>query len=158
MKLNSALLSCFGSLLALTTSHAYEITALGDISLEDVDTGIGDIRTVFTDEPTAVTVSGVEWNQDDQNVTTVAFETFVDGKSVASGTVDVTDGLPDSIDAGTVVVTERGKTKFRVVITSGESTAETSANYQSFGNGVAIIPLLVVLGLAVSTRMVRFHF
>lgn len=133
---------------------AYDITAAGDISLTDVETGISDLRTVFTDEDTLVTVSGLEW-EDTETVTEVTFETFVNGKLKASGTVDTTEGLPDSIDAGTVVVKDRGTASFYVKITSGETSADTQADFQSFGNGVAIIPLLVVLGLAVTTQMVR---
>ena len=144
-------------LLLASSATAYEITAAGDISLTDVDTEISPLRTVFTDEPTLVTVSGLEWGED-RNVTEVTYETFVNGKSVATGTVTFDleeDGLPEEFEAGTVTVDKRGTATFRVEIKTGDSSADTSADFQSFGNGVAIIPLLVVLGLAVTTRMVR---
>mmetsp|Transcript_3695 Transcript_3695/g.7364 ORF Transcript_3695/g.7364 Transcript_3695/m.7364 type:complete len:768 (-) Transcript_3695:90-2393(-) len=154
MKLTQALFC----LAAAATAKAYELTGAGDISLTDVKTGISQIRTVFTDEPTLVTVNDLEWGEDMSTVTTLTYETFVDGKSQATGTIelDATEGLPGSIEAGEVFVKDRGTVNFRVEITSGDSTAESSADYQAFGNGVAIIPLLVVLGLAVTTRMVEF--
>ena len=156
MKLTTALLSCLGLFASSAINvKAYNITGAGDISLTDTETDISDIETVFTDEQTTVTVTGVEWNEDDQNVTTVLYETFVNGKLLASGKVNVTEGLPDSIDAGIVVVKDRGTAEFYVKITSGETEAESSREIQAFGNGVAIIPLLVVLGLAMTTKMVR---
>ena len=161
MKLTSSFLSSWLLLLSVATTVVvgYEVTSAGDITLTDVDTEISGLRTVFLDEPTGVTLTGVAWNETDDTVTEVTFETFVNGKSAATGTVEITDGeLPDTIDAGVVYVKDRGTAKIRVEITSGSSSADTSASFQAFGNGVAIIPLLVVLGLAVTTRMVRSIF
>lgn len=154
MKLTRSLLWLVGT---AATAKAFELTGSGGISLTDVDTGIGPIETVFTDEPTLVTVTGLEWGEDTSTVTTLTYETFVNGKSKASGSIDLDadEGLPGSVEAGEVFVNDRGTTSFRVVLTSGDSSSENSADFQAFGNGVAIIPLLVVLGLAVTTRMVR---
>ena len=157
MKLTQALF-CLAA--AARTAVAYELTGAGDISLTDVKTDISQIRTVFTDEATAVTVNDLEWGEDMTTVTTLMYETFVNGKSSATGSVelDAEAGLPSSVVAGEVYVKDRGTATFRVVLTSGESTADSSADFQAFGNGVALIPLLVVLGLAVTTRMVSVLF
>ena len=150
------LIQAFFCLAVAASAKAYGLTGSGDISLTDGKTGIGPIRTVFTDEPTLVTVDGLEWGEDMSTVTTLTYETFVNGKSEASGTIELNaeEGLPASISAGEVYVEDRGTASFRVVLTSGDSSSDSSANFQAFGTGVAIIPLLVVLGLAMTTRMV----
>lgn len=140
--------------LAATTVSGYEITSAGEMSLTDSDTGISGILTVFTDEPIMVTLDGLEWGED-MNVTTLSWEVFIEGKSVLQDSMEL-DGedLPSSLEAGEVYVKDRGMTNFRVELTSGESSADTSLDLPAFGNGVAIIPLLVVLGLAMTTKMV----
>jgi hypothetical protein len=134
---------------------AYTITAVGDIGLTDDETGLSGLVTIFKEEPTTVTVSGLEWDDADTSVTSLMYETFYNDKSAATGTIELEAGdLPDSVDAGSILVGDRGTVTIRVVLTSGESEEETSSDYQSFRKGVALIPLLVVLGFAVTTRLV----
>ena len=155
MKLYQSLLPL--AVLAAQRTNAYNITGAGDISLTDVDTEISGLATIFTGEPILVSVSGLSWDDADMTNTTIMYETFVNGKSAASGEVALNDGsLPTQVDAGTITLEkkDRGTTTIRVEITSGESAASTSAKYQSFRNGTAIIPLLVVLFFAATTRIV----
>jgi hypothetical protein len=74
--------------------------------------------------------------------------------------------LPTSIDAGTIKVDKGGRYKVEVIMTVDDSTGSAYMEYEAYGAGVSIIPLLVVLVLAVTTHMVRncntltslFHF
>jgi len=154
------------SLLAVTgvTAFDYAVTGAGDISLTDVGTSIGGIKTIFTHEEVSVTVSGVEWEalaaNETTDDTTLYWETFVGGVSQATGTFDLStlEGreLPSDIECGSVTVRDNGRNEISVTLTVDESTADTSAEFETYAAGVAIIPLIVVLVLAMTTQMVEF--
>jgi Na+/H+ antiporter NhaC len=65
------------------------------------------------------------------------------------------------MDVGEVVVTKGGRHEISVnvaVVDSREegSTVTTAAEYEAYGKGVALIPLIMILILAVTTNMVEF--
>jgi hypothetical protein len=66
--------------------------------------------------------------------------------------------LPTSIDAGIINVDKQGRYSVEVRMTIDDSEASTSSEYEAYGAGVAIIPLLIVLVLAVTTHMVRNYY
>ena len=173
----------------LTTTAAleYQLSAVGDVSLLDVETGIPDVLTLFTNQEIAVSVTGLEWEEksstttdESSNSTTtveveapaLAYETLVDGILQDSGIVSMADistlFLPDSVDVGSITVTEGGKHTIEVnvkLLLDGEDaesivgdTQSTSGEYTSYAPGVSIIPLVVILVLAVTTNMVRCLF
>ena len=152
------------ALLAIATPVAVvhsSIVSAGSISLTDVATSISGLQTIFVDNEIAVTADGLEWIAseaiNDTNDTLV-YETLVDGNIVATGSVSLTDvdqELPTSIDAGTISIPNKGRYTIEVVLTIGDSEASTSSQFEAYGAGVAIIPLLVVLTLAICTNMVR---
>jgi hypothetical protein len=159
MKLLSSLL-----LLSFQASSAfdYSIVGGGGLVLDDVKTGIGGLLTLFTDEFASVTVDGIEWEatgtvEDSDDL--LFWKTFVNGELQASGNVslaDVARELPTSIGAGEVKVTKSGRYTVSVEMMVDGSSASSENEYEAYGSGVSIIPLLVVLGLAVTTQMVEF--
>jgi hypothetical protein len=77
---------------------------------------------------------------------------------MATGSVsleEVDRELPTSIDAGTIKVDKKGRYTIEVRMTIDDNEATASGEYEAYGAGVAIIPLLIVLVLAVTTHMVR---
>lgn len=142
----------------------YAVTEVGGISLTDLDTSIGDIKTIFKGEPVSVTVTGIAWEALAANDTTdemmLVWETFVDGEPQESGTFDLSElderELPSDIDCGNLTIDSRGRHEVKVVLRIDESSASTSAEYEVFAAAVAIIPLIVVLVLAMWTQMVEF--
>jgi len=154
-------------LLALqqTSAFDYGLSEGEDLrlSLLDVDTGISDIKTIFNGELVGVTVVGIEFAPNEGNVTTpdfITWETKVDGKVQASGTyslVDVGRELPSEIEVGEISVGSRGRHEIVVLLSLGDSSLEPSGEYESYAAGVSIIPLIVVLVLAASTRMVSSY-
>jgi hypothetical protein len=142
----------------------YQITGSESIVLTDVETGIDKIATIFTDEQILVSVDGLTWEPSTTNVTEsnnlLVWETFLDGQlqPQASGTQSLADTgriLPTRIDAGEIVVGSGGRVNIRVEITVDGNTITTEKEFEAYGSGVSIIPLLVVLVFALSTRMVR---
>jgi hypothetical protein len=89
----------------------------------------------------------------------IVWTTFVNGQALARGNYSLTQAgriLPSSLTVGTVPINARGKVTVRVVLEldGAETTAEKTI--QSFGSGVAIIPLLLVLVMSLTTHMVEF--
>ena len=85
----------------------YSIIDAGEISLTDVETDITDIRTIFTNELVAVTVSGLEWEENggtNNGTDLLHWETLVGGSVQASGSFDLSTlpsrELPTSLDVG----------------------------------------------------------
>jgi hypothetical protein len=68
---------------------------------------------------------------------------------------EVNRELPGSLDAGTINIDKKGRYKIEVRMTIDGKSASAKGEYEAYGAGVAIIPLLVVLILAVTTHMVR---
>jgi hypothetical protein len=112
MTSSTLLISLLGLLILLPASiHAfdYNISSAGELALTDVATGIHDLKTIFTNDVTAVAVDGVEWEPSgvvggDDFVT---FTTLLNGEVVETGRINLTDigrELPTSFEVGTVTV------------------------------------------------------
>lgn len=154
------------TLLASTPAVAfdYDIVGGGSVVLTDVATQISPLETLFVEEKVAVVADGIEWEANGGNTTTgtLSFETFLDGKLVASGSQSLDDigrSLPSSVDAGTLSVPKGGRYTIEVFMKVDDtSEASTSGEFEAYGAGVAILPLLVIIVLAVATNMVRPFF
>jgi hypothetical protein len=160
MIVNLSKLACLLGLVVPVAAFDYDITSAGSLLLTDVATSISPIITLFVKQDVIVTADGLEWAENDSNSTTgeILCETFLDGVLVSSGTLSLDDvgrELPTSVDCGTVAVPEGGRYKIEVTVTVDASSASTSGEYEAFAPGVAILPLVVILFLAVTTNMVR---
>jgi len=128
------------------------------LTLTDLETEIKDIATIFNDVATGVTVINLEWTEVFVDSDVIEWTTAVDGTIQASGSFNLTDVgrvLPTELEAGNFTVDSRGRHEIVVDVVLGNSTFTVSAEYESYAAGVSIIPLLVVLIMAASTRMVR---
>lgn len=149
------------ALAAPAVAFDYDIVGAGSIVLTDVRTSISGLETLFVDEEVYVTADGLEWVANDSGSIggAIFYETFLDGALMAKGNMTL-DGigreLPTSIDVGTVTVTAGGgRYTIEVVLTVDASEASTSGEYEAYGAGVAILPLVVIIALAIMTNMVR---
>jgi hypothetical protein len=151
------------ALLALAAPVAafdYSLAGAGSIVFTDLDTSISPILTLFVDQQAIVTLDGLEWEASsttNSSTDTIMFETFVDGKLADSGNYPVGDvgrELPSSIDVGTILVPKGGRYTVQVILTLDDFSVDTSTEIEAYGSGVAILPLLVILVLAVWTNMV----
>jgi len=147
-----------------TTSSLYTPDASGgSISLEDEATRISGIKTIFIGDSTLVTLDGIEWSPSDgANATgTLMWETSVNGDVVDSGSIEVPSNsfdLPSSISAGSFVVDKKQISAVEVSIflaDSPEGATGASGDYQTFGAGVSLVPLIIILVLAMTTKMVE---
>lgn len=100
----------------------------------------------------------MEANGGDNATGTLFYETFLDGKLVASGNqslADVGRTLPSSVEVGILSVPKGGRYTIEVILKVDDiSEASTSGEYEAYGAGVALLPLVVILFLAVVTNMV----
>jgi hypothetical protein len=134
-------LLALASLVGSVTAFDYSLVGAGGISLTDLETGIGGILTIFTDELIGVAVDGLEWNPTgsvDQSDDTLYWETLIDGEVQSSGSMSLADvgrELPTSIDAGSVKTTKKGRRAIEVRITVDSSTASTDTNVQAYAAG-----------------------
>lgn len=151
------------ALLPHATAFNYALDAAGGLSLTDTETGIADILTIFTDEDTAVSVTGLEWVANESNNTggeVLLCETFVGGEKMSEDTFDLTSlgerELPSSIDCGSITIKDSGRPDVTARVSLDGSEVEVGQEFEAFAAGVAIIPLLVVLFLAITTQMVEF--
>jgi len=153
------------SIIRYTSAFDYGLSASGDLSLKDVETGIGEIKTIFINEDALVTVTGIEWTPSESNVTgrdVLRWETSVDGKVQATGEFNLTSDelgsreLPDSMEVGTIRIPDAGRHEITVTLYVDETESSSSAEFEAFRPGVAIVPLIVVLVLALATQMVEF--
>lgn len=147
------------ALVAPVAAFDYNITSAGSILLTDVATSISPIETLFVNQDAAVTADGLEWAQSGSNSlgALLTYETFVDGVMVASGELNLDEvgrELPSSVDCGTIRVPSGGRYLVEVILTVDGSQASTSGEYEAYGAGVSILPLVVILILAVTTNMV----
>jgi hypothetical protein len=139
----------------------YNLVGGGSILLTDVATKISSLETLFVKEEVFVLADGLEWeaNGGDSASGTLFYETFLDGKLVASGNHSLTEigrELPSSIEAGTLSVPKGGRYTIEVVLKVDDGAeASTSGEYEAYGAGVALLPLVVILFLAITTNMVR---
>jgi hypothetical protein len=116
---------------------------------------------MFIGETVNVTLEGIEWapKENITNGTTVFYETYVNGVIQASGNYSLADvgrELPTSGFAGTVKSDVKGTTSITVVLTLDGAESDTGGEYNTYAKGVAIVPLIIVLLLAMTTRMVEF--
>ena len=181
--LSSLFLLLAGSASGASSSLGYQLSSVGSINLKDIETGIPDVVTLFTNQDIAVSLVEIEWEEvaadtdDGSNSTstgvsspTLMYETLVDGKIQDSGSVSLSEFstyfLPTEIDVGTISVKEGGTHTVEVIVkfllngddetsTIGEESYSTSDEYSSYAPGVSIIPLIVIMVLAVTTNMVR---
>ena len=135
--------------------------------ITDEATGIEGVITLFIDEVHLVTVTGLDWivNEAATNVTStsgvLAWETIVDGLVMAQGTVALSEAgqlLPDSLDAGSFVVTSNGKHTVEVILRIDDDPATeliVGNEYVAYRSGVSIIPMILVLVMAMVTQLVR---
>ena len=162
MKIVAALLLLLLPSLAAGFDYSLVLGEDTAVALVDKETGITDIRTIFTDEDVLVSVKEVMWERNDNNSTasssdTLFWETFVDGKLQDSGSqslANVGRELPTTIDTGEIKVGARGTRTIAVVLTVDDANITVTKDVRAYASGVSIIPLLVVLILAVTTRMV----
>ena len=61
-----------------------------------------------------------------------------------------------SKDVGNLTVYNKGVHKITVNLFLDESNVTTSEDFQSFNAGLSVVPLLIILGFAVTTHMVEF--
>ncbi|GAX12403.1 hypothetical protein FisN_2Hh234 [Fistulifera solaris] len=159
MKVLSAWL--FAVLFAPCSAYDYAVVGAGEIELIDKETSIPGIKTIFKDKPALVSVSGIEWEASETPTSTLTLNwvTLVDGEIVTSGSVDLDSTsreLLTSIDAGEIIISDRGRSTVEVRLQVDNSSASTTAEFQVFGAGAAIAPLLIILFLAMTTKMVEF--
>ncbi|GAX24958.1 hypothetical protein FisN_2Lh234 [Fistulifera solaris] len=159
MKILSAWL--FAGLFAPCSAYDYVLIGAGEIELIDKETSIPGIKTIFKDKPALVSVSGIEWEASETPTNTLSLNwvTLVDGEIVTSGSVDLDSSsreLLTSVDAGEVIISDRGRSTVEVRLQVDNSSASTTAEFQVFGAGAAIAPLLIILFLAMTTKMVEF--
>jgi Na+/H+ antiporter NhaC len=130
----------------------------GEISLFGVATQEPDIKTIFKNQQFTIDVA-VEWAVLDAPVTssnTIFWESFINGVSVGTGNVTLDSRqLPTSISTATTSFSGSGLTTISTTLTLDDTTIEASRVYQSMAPGASIVPLLVILGLAVTTHMVE---
>ena len=156
-----------GVLLLATTPSAdafdYFLSEVGEISARDFNTGIDGVATLFNGEIVNITVSGLAWAERPENnaSSTLEWTTLVGDTVMASGTVNLEEynkELPTSLSVGSVSVQNSGEHTISVILGNAEPEydQESSRTYMSYASGVAIIPLIVVLVLAMFTQMVEF--
>ena len=148
---------------AAVSGFDYMMTGAGGVSLVDVASEIGSLKTLFTGEDVMVTVDGVEWEAYGAADTTRdanmmgTYKTMVGDKELATGTFTLMSGktLTASFSAGTVKASESGAQTITVELTLDGVTVSASNTYQTYGAGTSLLPLFVVLLLAMTTSNVE---
>lgn len=168
LSLLTCLLVVTTTLLDQATAFNYGLKGLneddGGLAVTDVETGIEEIKTIFTNEIVEVKVVGIEWEPSTSNVTgsdILRWEVAVDGVKVNNGTYNLTEDfgereLPDELDVGNLTITSSGRHEITVTLFVDETELSASDEFETFKPGVAIFPLIVVLMLACTTHMVEF--
>jgi hypothetical protein len=134
-------LLALASLVGSAAAFDYSLVGAGSILLTDVETGIGDILTIFTDSVIGVAVDGLEWNETgsvDQSDDTLYWETLLDGEVQSTGSFSLADvgrELPITFDAGSVKTSKKGRRAIEVRITVDSSTASTDTSVQAYSAG-----------------------
>jgi len=116
---------------------------------------------MFIGEEVNVTLADIVWEPAEvaTNATTVFYETSVNGVVQATGNYSlegVGRELPSDGFVGTVKSNQKGTSTITVVLTLDNVVSETGASYQTYAPGVSIVPLILILILAMTTRMVEF--
>lgn len=148
------------SLLATTgLAFDYAIENPGSLLLSDVKTGISPIVTIFKGDEFNVTVQDISW-EPVENATdsdTLFWRTFINGNLAGNGTFSLADvgrELPTEIQVGTYLINDKGTADIVVTLSLDGVDSTTSGSYQVYAAGLSIVPLIVILMLAMSTRMV----
>jgi hypothetical protein len=121
--------------------------------------------TAFQSSYVDVVVQGLEWKAEETNGlpgqpnSTLSWATSVEGVTVASGTYDLADfghQLPTTLRAGQIQVSERGRVEITVTLTLNDDIVAASTSIQVYLSVVALVPLVVLIGLTLCTKMVEF--
>lgn len=149
-------------LLVVSQAFDYSLDAESSATLNLIDdeTGIPNIKTLFIDELTNITVEDIGWlpnNSTEVGSDYILWTTYINGNEVESGNfslVGVGRELTTSIYAGSFEVGSNGEHNVTVLLVLDDSELVVTGMYVAYKKGVAIIPLLVVLILAMTTNMV----
>lgn len=143
-----------------------------EIVLHDVETTASDVSTIFKGKDYDVVVTGASWESDllSAGLTSGTYTTSVNGEVQATGDVNIdpTDP-PDEVPVGCIKVSSGGTKTVSVdwTFSTGSMPAansttlpadvdgSTSRDYQAFGAGASLVPLIVILLLAVCTGIVE---
>jgi hypothetical protein len=132
------------------------------LSLSDVNTGINPILTIFKGEQFNVTVKDVSWVEFENSTGSdiLFWTTTINGALVGEGNYslafeDVGRELPDSFFVGTYVLDNKQTANIVVTFNLDDVDTETSNDYQVYAAGLSIVPLILVLVLAMTTKMVH---
>jgi hypothetical protein len=157
---------CLMALMNMKVASAfdYSITEIGGLALKDEATEIPDVKTLFKKQVHLVSVKDLVWAKV-KNVTldatagvVISYETFLGDEMVDSGAIELDDvgrQLPETLDVGSITPKSNGPTTVRVVLTVDGASIETEQSFQTMRQGVVIIPLILLIGLAVTTAMVE---
>jgi hypothetical protein len=138
------------------------------LAIKDVSTSIPNVKTLFINKVHAITVTDIGWteamssssNSSTSNSDFLFWTTSIDGMMVGNGNISLTlaeigRSLPTFFDAGNFMVSSNGKHTVEVRMTVGEeSELIASANFVAYRSGVAIIPMILVLVMAMTTQQV----
>jgi hypothetical protein len=130
------------------------------LNLIDDATGINPILTIFKGEQFNVTVKDVTWTQSENSndSDTLFWTTTINGALVGEGNYSLADvgrELPDAFFVGGYVIDNKQTATIVVTFTLDDVDSETSGNYQVYAAGRSIVPLIIILVLAMTSRMVR---
>ena len=145
----------------LSAAFDYGVSGAGSIVLTDWETSISGFDVIFLEEEVKVSVQDVVWEYkgDGNGTSFLRYETLVDGEIKAEGILDISGvrrELPATIDTGNLTISDRGVKTITVNLFVDETEATTSSDFQCFKAGMSIIPLIIILGFAVTTHMVEF--
>ena len=143
-----------------------------DIVLHDVETTASDVSTIFKGKDYDVVVASASWDSDllSAGLTSGTYTTSVNGEVQATGEVNIDpNDPPDEVPVGSIKVSSGGTKTVSVDWTFGTSgtpaanstampadvSGSTSRDYQAFGAGASLVPLIVILLLAVCTGIVE---
>ena len=166
MHLPKFAVAILGTLILPNSAFAQEIV------LHDVETTASDVSTIFKGKDYDVVVTGASWESDllSAGLTTGTYTTSVNGEVQATGDVNIDpNDPPTEVPVGSIKVSSGGTKTVSVEWTFGtgatpaaNSTAmpadvggSTSRDYQAFGAGASLVPLIVILLLAVCTGIVE---
>jgi hypothetical protein len=121
--------------------------------------------TAFENSRVDIIIRGLGWepevenDQHRQSNATVYWSTSIQGVLVANGTYSLdpsVDRLPESLNVGHAILKERGRLEVTVAVAYLDHMIVTSTSVQVYPSMVAVLPLLALICLAISTKMVEF--
>jgi hypothetical protein len=161
------LIGFLGFVVTVTQSFDYQLSPSSPqvfFDLTDVETGISNIKALFIEELTNITVRGISWVPNDINNKTnhhhpneIVWTTYVNGIEVDSGSfslVGVRRELPTQLATGSFEVERRGMHNITVRLVVDDSELIITEEYNSYNMALSILPLIVVLLLAIFTNIV----